>query len=108
MIAFGIILSTVGITLSILSIFICFGKINLLHDYHRNNIKEEDIKSFSISTGLSLLIGGVGLTTTGVLALILKDSISVIVYDALLFGSILISFILALIFIKKYNGKIMG
>lgn len=45
-----------GIILLIFSILLCFGFVNLLHDYRRNNVKEVDVKKFGLSVRLSLAI----------------------------------------------------
>ena len=108
MIAFGIIMLVVGIAMSILSILICLGNTNLIHSYHRNNVKEEDKKKYAISMGLSLLIGGLGITTSGILALIFEETINSYIYLIILFSSIFVSIIFLFIFIIKYNGKIFG
>ena len=108
MIATGIVVLVVGVAISVLSLLICIGKTNLIHSYHRENVKEEDKKKYAISLGLSLLIGGIGLITYGILVIIFKDTINQAIYLTVMLGSIFISIILALILNKKYNGKIMG
>lgn len=108
MIAYGIILIVVGIVLCILSVCLYTGDIELLHSYHRENVKEEDRKALGISTGLSLLVGGLGAILSGLLALIFRENINSYIVLAILFGSLLISIVLLFIFIKKYNGKIIS
>ena len=108
MIAYGIILTIASTIICVLSVCLCFGKIGLLHSYHRENVKEEDKKALSLSTGLSLLFGGLGMMTSGLLALIFRESISTYIILGILFVSLFISIILLFIFIKKYNGKIFS
>ena len=108
MIAYGIIVLIVVIILCVLSVCLCFWKIWLLHSYHRENVKEEDRKALGISTGLSLLVGGLGALLSGLLTLIFRENINSYLVLAILFGSLLISIVLLFIFIKKYNGKIIS
>ena len=108
MIAFGVIAIIVGVGILTLSIFIMLGKINLLHSYHRENVKEEDRKKFGLLTGASLSIGGLGILASGILDLICLDKLPLLTYNLVMFVPLGISIILVLIFIKKYNGTIMG
>ena len=108
MIAYGIITIVVGMALCVLSVCLYAGDIELLHSYHRENVKEEDRKALGISTGLSLLVGGLGTTTSGLLALIFRENINSYIVLAILFGSLFVSIVLLFIFIKKYNGKIIS
>ena len=108
MIIVGIIIIVSGLALLIISILMMFGKVNLLHSYHRENVKEEDKKMFGITTGLSLSIGALGIIASGILDLIYLDNLSILAFLLTMFIPLGISIILVLIFIKKYNGSIMG
>ena len=108
MIIVGIIIIVSGLALLIISILMMFGKVNLLHSYHRVNDKEEDKKMFGITTGLSLSIGALGILASGILDLIYLDNLSILAFTLTMFIPLGISIILVLIFIKKYNGSIMG
>ena len=108
MVAFGVITIIVGVGILTLSIFIMLGKINLLHSYHRENVKEEDKKIFALLTGISISIGGVGILISGILDIIYLDKLPLLTYNLVMFIPLGISIILVLIFIKKYNGSIMG
>lgn len=108
MVAFGVIAIIVGAGILTLSIFIILGKINLLHSYHRENVKEEDKKIFALLTGISISIGGIGILVSGILDIIYLDKLPLLTYNLVTFIPLGISIILVLIFIKKYNGSIMG
>lgn len=108
MVAFGVIAIIVGVGIITLSIFIMLGKINLLHSYHRENVKEEDKKIFALLTGMSISIGGIGILASGILDIIYLDKLPLLTYNLVMFIPLGISIILVLIFIKKYNGSIMG
>ena len=103
MIIYGIIVLTVGITILILSILFFLGHINLLHEYHRTNVKEEDKLIFGRKIGISLLIMSIGMLSSGAIALInsVLDTLALI----LLFVPLFISIILIVVTIIKYNGK---
>lgn len=108
MIAYGIITIVVGMVLCVLSVCLYSGNIELLHSYHRENVKEEDKKALGISTGLSLLVAGLGTLLSGLLALLFRENINSYIVLAILFGSLFLSIVLLFIFIKKYNGKIIS
>ena len=103
MIVYGIIILTVGIIIQILSILFFLGHINLLHEYHRTNVKEEDKLIFGRKIGICLSIMSIGMLSSGVIALIdsTLDALALI----LLFVSLFISIILLVVTIIKYNGK---
>ena len=44
MVAYGIMLLITGLSILVMSILLILGHVNLLHDYHRNNVKTEDEK----------------------------------------------------------------
>ena len=103
MIVYGIIILITGIIVLILSISIFLGHINLLHEYHRTNVKEEDKLIFGRKIGICLSIMSIGMLSSGALALINSDlDILVLI---LLFVPLFISIILLVVTIIKYNGK---
>ena len=54
--------------------------INILHDYHRENIREEDKKAFCTLSGIGLLTVGIGLIVTAVLLWCTEKASSFIVF----------------------------
>ena len=108
MIIYGLILLLVGILFLILSILLCLGKIELLHEYHRENIKDNDKKTFGLLTGLSLMISSFGFITSGLLSLVLGEKANPNFTTIFFCAHLFVSIVLLLIFIKKYNGKIIS
>ena len=107
MIVYGIIVLTAGIALLTVSILLCFGHIGLLHEYHRDKVEKGDIKKYSLYIGISLLIGAVGMIVAGLLSIIInKDSIRNVVL-LITYVPLLISIVLSIIFIKKFNKTII-
>ena len=78
MVIFGISFLVGGIILLIFSTLLCFGFINLLHDYHRNDVKEADKKKFGLSVGLSLAITAISMASIGIISLIIRKEFIII------------------------------
>ena len=108
MLFFGIIVLVAGVALLVISILLCFGFVNLLHDYHRNNVKTEDERKLGLSTGLSLMFGSFGFISSGIVAIAMKSESIIYLPLILLFVPLIISIVLCIIFIKKYNGSLFG
>lgn len=49
MIIYGVSFLVGGIIMLVFSILLCFGFINLLYSYHRNDVKKVDKKKFGLS-----------------------------------------------------------
>lgn len=108
MLADGIILSAVGAALLVIAILLCLGHIGLLHDYHRNNVKEENARKLGWSMGLSLSLGAFGAIASGVIAIVKNDESIWLLLLLIYLIPFFLSVVLMLIFTKKYNGKIFG
>ena len=108
MIAYGIIMIITGMAILVMSILLFLGYVNLLHDYHRNNVKKEDEKKLGKSSGLSLSLSAFGAILSGIFALIWQEDIRFIFLFLIFIGPFFISTILLIIFIKKYNGKFIS
>ncbi len=108
MLIFGIIIIIVGIFLLAFSLAFFLGFTGLLHDYHYNNVKKEDKRKFTTLMGVAFLPGGVGQIVVGVLAIVMKDNAPNKILISIQIGALLLTAILSLIIIKKYNGKIFG
>jgi len=76
-------------------------KISLLHDYHYNNVSEEDKKAFCARSGLSVISIGIGLLATAVI-LGITDSVLSFIAFAIGFAAGLVLLIYAG---KKYNSR---
>ena len=108
MIVYGIIILITGIIVLILSISLFLGHINLLHEYHRTNVKEEDRKKMGLSIGLSMLVGTLGMISSGIVSIVTNDESIIVLPILLLIIPLIIAIVLSLLFVKKYNGSIFG
>ena len=64
----SIIFLVVGISIAIMGYLIWIKeKINLLHDYHYDKVREEDKKAFCKISGIGLFIVGIGIFITGII-----------------------------------------
>ncbi|MBQ6075301.1 MAG: DUF3784 domain-containing protein [Lachnospiraceae bacterium] len=76
-----IVTGAVGIVCAVLGVLLWKKeKINILHDYHRENIREEDKKAFCTLSGIGLLIAGAGLIVTAILLWCTEKASSFIVF----------------------------
>ena len=108
MLLLGIIFVVVGLLLLVMSILLCCGFTNLLHSYHRNNVDPKDNKKFGLSTGLSLMIAAFGTIADGLLAIFIKDESMLWLCPVVFCACFMVSMILTIIFIRKYNGSLFG
>lgn len=107
-----------SITCIIVGLIVCFfairnmkGDISSLHSYHRNNVKEEDVKEFGKMVGLGTLIVGVSVVLMGifqVLSLLLNIEALVMVGTVVMFVGLIVGIVIAFYAMKKYNGGIFG
>lgn len=104
-----IILSGLGILVSVLGIVNMSGNISSIHSYHRHRVAEADRKSFGKLVGLGTLIIGVAMIIFGVLFFIFEKTQFeplVIIGTAELIASIVIGMLISFYAMKKYNGGI--
>jgi hypothetical protein len=104
------------ITTIIIGIIVCFlairnmnGDISTLHSYHRNNVKEEDVKPFGKLVGIGTLLCGVSVIIFSALqgvSLLTGQDIYVIIGTFLLFGLLTAGLVITVIAMKKYNGGV--
>ena len=78
-------------------------RVSILHDYHYQHVKKEDIPAYTRNMGIGLMIVGLGIITTGILDL----ANSPFWWIPLLAG-ILSGFIVLFRAQKKYNGSVLG
>ena len=105
MVIYGIIVLLAGIGVLVISVLLCLGHIELLHDYHRNNVNEKDFKIFGLKTGLSLMLGSLGMISSGLIAIITRNESLSLLIMLLLFIPLFISIVLLVIVIVRYNKK---
>ena len=77
-------------------------KVTLLHDYHYQHVKKEDLPAYTRRMGIGLIVVGVGILVTGLLNL---------VGSRLWWLSLLLGFDLGLCILiraqMRYNGTVM-
>ena len=76
-------------------------KLSVLHDYHYQNVKQEDIPAYSRAMGIGLILIGAGICLTGVIDLLTRSALCWIAFVA--------GFAAGMIIMgkaqKKYNGS---
>ena len=98
----------IGAVLLIISILLALGHIGLLHDYHKNNVKDEQKKKYCLFLGLSLSLGSLGMIASGIYALINITETSILNAALICIVPLFVSIVLTLIIIKIFNKKIFG
>lgn len=97
-----IIESIIGMVLVIVGVVHMFGKISLLHSYHRKRVKEEDKKPFGILVGIGCILIGIAILIAGILTYLAYDAIANVV--------LIVGMVVGIIFIFyamfKYNKGI--
>ena len=104
-----IIVSGLGILVSILGIINMTGNISSLHWYHRQRVTEENRKPFGKLVGLGTLIIGLSMIVFGILFLIFEQTqlqAFVVIGVIELIVSIIVGMIVSFYAMKKYNGGI--
>ena len=108
MVAF-IIVSGLGILISILGIINMTGNISSLHWYHRQRVTEENRRPFGRLVGLGTLIIGLAMIVFGILFLIFEQTqleALVIIGTVELIVSIILGAFISFYAMKRYNGGI--
>lgn len=78
-------------------------KLSLLHDYHYQHVKEEDIPAYARRMGLGIIAIGAGIAVTGVLELCLSP-----LWWVPLAAGFAVGIVILIAAQKKYNGSVMG
>lgn len=61
-----------------------------------------------LSIGLSMLIGTLGMISSGIVSIVTNNESIIVLPILLLIIPLIITIVLSLIFVKKYNGSIFG
>ena len=106
------------ITTIIVGIIVCFlairnmkGDISTLHSYHRNNVKEEDVKPFCKMVGIGTLLCGISIIIFSILqgvTLLTENDLFTIVGTFIMFIGLAVGIAITFYAMKKYNGSIIG
>ena len=94
----------IGIIVIAMGIMIYKGNINLIHNYHYSHVAEKDKPAFCKKMGLLAAFVGLGVLIMPLLNYFIKIPIGYWVGLIV----IIISVIMTLLTIKKYNGSIFG
>ena len=61
-----------------------------------------------LSIGLSMLVGTLGMISSGIVSIVTNDESIIVLPISLLIIPLIIAIVLSLLFVKKYNGSIFG
>lgn len=78
-------------------------KLSILHSYHYNHVKEEDIPAFARLMGIGMIVIGAGICASGILDIFYSPYW----WIPLVVGFV-IGFTVVFYAMKKYNGSILG
>jgi len=104
-----IVVSGLGILISVLGIINMTGNISSLHEYHRHRVTEENKKAFGRIVGAGTLLIGLAMILFGILFFIFEQTQIkelVIIGVAELILSIVLGMGISFYGMKKYNGGI--
>ena len=108
----GVIITiVVGVIICFLAVRNMRGDVSSLHSYHRNNVKEEDIKPFGKLVGIGTLLCGISIILFSILqavTLITGNDVFTIVGTFVMFIGLTVGIIITFYAMKKYNGSIIG
>lgn len=102
MTAFSVVFLLVALLFIVIGIMIFFGKTELIHDYHQENVTDK--KGYGKAMGKA--VGGIGLSALagGLISLIFKDEKFIFSAVAVFFIGFALSFYFIFKAQKKYNG----
>lgn len=108
----GVIITiVVGVIICFLAVRNMRGDVSSLHSYHRNNVKEEDVKPFGKLVGIGTLFCGISIILFSILqavTLITGNDVFTIVGTFVMFIGLTVGIIITFCAMKKYNGSIIG
>ena len=86
-----IVFCAVGILLTVLGLVTWKKqKIDLIHDYHCQNVRPEDVPAYTRAMGIGQIVIGAGLCVTGVLCCFLEGPVSLITLVIGIIGGLII------------------
>lgn len=106
MLLYSVILILVAAILFILAVLIYKGRTELIHSYHRTNVKDK--KGYGRAMGKALMILALTLLVAGVITLFGESDAFVLVSLAVMFVGMAASFVALYKVQKKYNGGMFG
>ena len=99
----------IGIIICVLAVMNMRGNISTLHSYHRNRVKEEDVKPFGKLVGLGTLLIGISVILYSLLLIVFtltNFEILVIIGNVVMTIGIIVGIVISFYAMKKYNGGI--
>lgn len=106
MIAYCVLLFSVGAVFLMLGILIYRGKTSLIHDYHQTNIKEADKREYGRAFARPMFCTSLTLILSGGIALFGNSKPVLYVSLAVLLAGLIASLLWIGAVQKKYNGSI--
>lgn len=106
----GIICAGVGVVCIVIGILNILGNVSMLHSYHIDNLKKEDIPKFGKRVGTGMIIVGVSIIFSGVGMIVseITSNENYLLYGEIIMAiGLIIGIAITLITIKKYNKKII-
>ena len=97
MIIYGIIMIILGLGVLVAGVFLFLGHLNLLNEYHRNNVTEDNKTKYARISGIIVCFGSLSIIASGILGFILTE-------ESFWIMVVVLFFIVA----KKFNGKVFG
>ena len=104
---FAVIMSAAAVLLFAVSYAIYRGRVDLIHDYHQDQVKEKDKPAYGQAMGKCLFVMSAGMLSCGIISLFGDDKGYVLAGIAVLFACIIMSVIMIVKVQKKFNGKVM-
>lgn len=104
MLAYSILMFLIGTLFLYLAISVQNGKTSLIKDYHQAKVKEEEKAAYGKGFSKGLFGIAVSLFLSGIIPFFVNIKQSVILSLVVLFGGMIISFIIIVRVQKKYNG----
>ena len=99
----------IGIIICVLAVMNMRGNISTLHSYHRNRVKEEDVKPFGKLVGLGTLLIGISVILYSLLLIVFtltNFEILTIIGNVVMTIGIIVGIVISFYAMKKYNGGI--
>lgn len=104
MFAYSALMLMIAALFLVFGILIYKGHTNLIHDYHQKNVKAEDKKAYGEAFARGIFMIACTLAASGTAALFGMSAAHVTVSLTILFGGLIISFIVLWKVQKRFNG----
>ena len=106
MLIYFVIMLVFAVLFLIIGLAIYRGKTELIHDYHRRKVREDERQEYGRSFAKGMFAICATLLLSGVIALFDDTGLIIAVSLVILFAGLMVSFIILAKVQKKYNGGI--